>query len=539
MPEFFNTYYSKILLVGILIFFLNLDVLYVNIMEARNFVTAREMVQEGNWLLTTMNAEPRYEKPPLPTWLTAITAQIGGFDSLFAMRFPAALITILLLFFFFRFLLKLNISKKQSFLATLILATSFYIIFAGRNGQWDIFTHAFMMAAIYFLWKFFSTTQKTYKNAILAAFFIGLSFMSKGPVSLFALLSPFLIAYAGVFKFRNFQNRIWPFLLFLLVSIVLSAWWFVYVRWADPVAFIKITTIETSRWANYNVKPFYYYWSFFTQSGVWTIPAFVGLLYPYLKNRVSNKKAYLFSLVWTLSSVVLLSVIPEKKARYLLPVLIPLAINTSFYIEYLFRKFKMLDKKESWIVYFNFTLIACIGITFPVLGPFFLKLEGYWNHFFFTSFVFFGIGVAMIYFLIKKKFPVVFYLTVSFICGIMAVGFPLANTLIHNPDFRNFSELQKYKQAGIPIFEYDHVAPEIIWEFGEPIPRILKDTINLPQETKFGVLILEKDTLELKNMEQFYSITPSGRYDLNYVHPDKKGYKSRLIRRFYVLEKKD
>ncbi|HNQ27790.1 MAG TPA: glycosyltransferase, partial [Aquaticitalea sp.] len=41
----------------------------VSIMEARNFITAREMVDDGNWLLTTMNGEARYEKPPLPTWL--------------------------------------------------------------------------------------------------------------------------------------------------------------------------------------------------------------------------------------------------------------------------------------------------------------------------------------------------------------------------------------------------------------------------------------------------------------------------------------
>ena len=35
-------------------------------MEARNFIVAREMLTEGNWLLTTMNDVPRYEKPPFP-----------------------------------------------------------------------------------------------------------------------------------------------------------------------------------------------------------------------------------------------------------------------------------------------------------------------------------------------------------------------------------------------------------------------------------------------------------------------------------------
>ncbi|NJW55184.1 hypothetical protein HC175_19915, partial [Salinimicrobium sp. CDJ15-91] len=129
---------------------------------------------------------------------------------------------------------------------------------------------------------------------------------------------------------------------------------------------------------NYNVRPFYYYWSFFTQSGIWTIPAFVALLYPYMKSRVSNKKAYKFALLWTLSAVILLSIIPEKKSRYLLPVLIPMALNTGFYIEYLFRCFKTLEKKEKWVVYFIHGLIAVIGLAFPVAGYFLLELEGHW-----------------------------------------------------------------------------------------------------------------------------------------------------------------
>lgn len=74
----------------------NLKVLDVSIMEARNFITAREMVQDGNWLLTTMNGEPRYEKPPLPTWLTAVSGLLFGIKSTFALRLPAILFIMIL-----------------------------------------------------------------------------------------------------------------------------------------------------------------------------------------------------------------------------------------------------------------------------------------------------------------------------------------------------------------------------------------------------------------------------------------------------------
>ena len=67
-----------LILTCIAIFFVHLDALFVNIIEARNFVSAREMLHDGNWLLTTLNAEPRYQKPPLPTWLTAFSGAIFG-----------------------------------------------------------------------------------------------------------------------------------------------------------------------------------------------------------------------------------------------------------------------------------------------------------------------------------------------------------------------------------------------------------------------------------------------------------------------------
>ncbi len=61
-----------LLLTSFTIFFVNLDALYVNIMGARNFITAREMLQDGNWILTTLNGEARYQKPPFTYLVNSI-----------------------------------------------------------------------------------------------------------------------------------------------------------------------------------------------------------------------------------------------------------------------------------------------------------------------------------------------------------------------------------------------------------------------------------------------------------------------------------
>ena len=78
-----NKYLLLLIFAAIAVFFINLDAIYINIMEARNFITAREMLNDNNWIFTTMNAEPRYEKPPLPTWLTAISMSVFGMEGLF------------------------------------------------------------------------------------------------------------------------------------------------------------------------------------------------------------------------------------------------------------------------------------------------------------------------------------------------------------------------------------------------------------------------------------------------------------------------
>lgn len=544
MHRLTNNHILLLCLACVAIFFVNLDALFVNIMEARNFATAREMLDDGNWLLTTLNGEPRYQKPPLPTWLTAFSAAIFGLKSLTAMRLPAALVTLLLVLTTYKFTVRISNNRILAFVAALVLSTSFYIIFSGRNGQWDIFTHAFMMVCIYQLFLFFTYETKKYQRILIAALFFGASFMSKGPVSLYALLLPFLIAFGVTYKFKNIKSRIVALFVFLVVSLVLSGWWYWYTYTFDPEAVAEITRRETSNWTGYNVRPFYYYWSFFTQSGVWTIIAFIGLLYPYLKNRVSDKKGYLFTFLWTIASVVLLSVIPEKKSRYLLPVLIPLALNTAFYIEYLFLKFSELnDKRETIPVYFNFGLIATIGIIFPVGGYFFLKdsLDGYWVWFIILSIALVAVGVFIFRNLLRKKIKPVFYGTIAFIVVIMCFGMPMAKALTVNPEYRSLSELNTWQanNNNLPVYEYSYFTPEMIWEYGKPIRVILNfGAENLPKETSFGVLVAQDDVAKFKETFSAYTIENVMRYDMNPKAPGERSHRPRLWRDLYVVTRK-
>jgi 4-amino-4-deoxy-L-arabinose transferase-like glycosyltransferase len=522
----------------------HLSVIEVNIMEARNFITAREMASNNNWISTTINDLPRYEKPPLPTWLTAISGMLFGFKNIFGLRLPVVFITFLLVFSAHSLSEKLGLSKQQSFHNGLILITSFYIYFAGRDNQWDMYTHSFMMICIVFLWKFLNDKNNSPLHPVLAGIFFGFSFLSKGPISVYTLLLPFLIAYGLTYKFELKGKKHYIFLI-LLIGFCIGLSWPLYERWIDPETVDRVTKLESSRWRNYSVRPFYYYWSFFTQSGIWTIPSLIALFYPYLKTRVSNLKGYQFTLIWTLASLILLSIIPEKKTRYLLPVLIPMALNTGFYIEYIISSFRnILAKTEKAVIYFTFGLVGVICFTIPIV--LFISIKNNFKGFEFwivgLTISLFVLGYILFQNLRKKNMLKVFYTVIGVQVAVIIFGIPLYKALLVNPDYHSAQELKNFeKELGIKTYEMSSFTPEIVWDYGHSIPVVLNEKtnkLNLPLENKFGILASKKDSILSKKKLENYNLKKITTIDLNRVPKESKKHNDRLFRIYYLATKK-
>jgi len=524
---------------GLLLFW-GLDRIEVNIMEARNLISAREMVQDKEYLLTTLNGEPRYQKPPLPTWLTAISGAAFGFDSLYALRFPVVAITFLLVFVFYYFSKRLGLGSKHSLYNALILITSFYIFFAGRDNQWDMYTHSFMMVSIYFLWKLLQTDSNELRNSLLSGLFLGLSILSKGPVSSYALFLPFLLSYGIVYRIPFKRKILYLFTMFL-AGLTIGQSWFMYVRFNDPEYFKIIVSHEASNWGNYEVQPLYYYWDFFVQSGLWAIPSLTALIYPYLKSRVSHLKAYRFAILWTLFSVILLSVIPEKKVRYIVPTLIPLALTTGFYIEYLMNHFsKAMGKMERIWVYLSFGIIALIGFAYPFALIVLLK-KGVMNYmllFVSSSILMHICAIFIVSGLIGKNFKKIFYSIIA-LFGVIVVGMiPMSEKISYNSGYAPANKAQSIeKQYSLKTYRISDIAPEIIWDFGKPIPLIHQKNgqADFPKENKFGLMVNVGDSVSIQNIFSQYKIERVYRINMHY----RKSKKNRLIKDYYLLSKSD
>lgn len=526
---------ASLLLFVLVMLGFTIDAIPVSIMEARNFISAREMLTDDNWILTTMNGEARYEKPPLPTWVTAFFGMLFGIKSVLALRWPALLFLASIGISTYLISKKLELTKSHSLINGFIVLSSFYVIGITIEAPWDIYTHGFMLMALFQLFIMLKQQKTSILNSLLFVLFIAGSVLSKGPVSLYVLFLSFVIAYAIALKPKGNLLHFLKLFSLLIFGVVLGGWWYMHVRIADPETFSAIASRETSNWSSYNVRPFYYYWSFFVQSGLWTIPAFISLLYPYLKSRVSNLKAYRFSFLWTIIAVILLSVIPEKKSRYLMPVLIPLAFNIGFYIEYLIREFKNLkNKRETFPVYFHFGLIGFIGILFWI-SEFFIGsfiFSDYAVRYVITSIVLISIGVFIFQYLKKKNIKTVFYLCIALMLSLGFFALPLVKLNVQD-GYKSISELQNIK---VNLYYLDYVSPEMIYNYGDKIPSIKADEgYHIPIEKTFHLLTRTKQPDTIEVLSKLYKMEFINTYDLNRASKDSRAYNKRLVNQLYKL----
>ena len=154
------------------------------------------------------------------------------------------------------------------------------------------------------------------------------------------------------------------FILFL----VISAWWPLYLYFYHRDTAMFVLAKESTAWVERNVRPWYYYWQFFAESGIWALFLLTGLCWPWLKSKMRMRKEYTFAVLWVVVTLVLLSFFPEKKTRYLLPLLIPASMVVAHYMVYIFMaaKEKTLTATDRIVFRVNAFIPAIIALGMPV-----------------------------------------------------------------------------------------------------------------------------------------------------------------------------
>lgn len=187
--------------------------------------SAREMIVTGDYLTVRINYEAFWEKPPFFVWLQVLSMKIFGVNE-FAARFPNAICGIVTLLVLFRIGKKL---KNVSFglIWTLVFAGSILPFFYFKSGIIDPWFNLFIFLGLYFLIIYTKSGQNGMKgsNMALAAFFIGMAVLTKGPVALLVFL-----LCAGVYLLlKRFRVAFkWSHIgLFAIIFILTGGFWFI------------------------------------------------------------------------------------------------------------------------------------------------------------------------------------------------------------------------------------------------------------------------------------------------------------------------
>ena len=485
-------------------FFMHNGVLYPEIMESRNLVTAREMVEFDNWLVPTMNGELRFAKPPLPTWVAALIEMVSP-DNLPLQRAAAGLMATLMVFFLYFLVLEMSRHKLLALLSAVTLATSYNVIMASRYATWDIYCHALMMGAILYFYRGTVARGRAWGKFLVAGLFLGLSFLGKGPISFYALLLPFLIAYLWLYR-PSFRGKWWAVGAMVLVFAVVGFWWpgYLYIYHREEI--LSVVARESSNWVSYNVRPWYYYHLFFAESGLWALFLLTGLVgWFWLRNKVALRKDYAFAALWTVAVLVLLSCVPEKKTRYLLPLLIPASVVVAHYVVYVYDALrdKSLSRGGRALFRLNAFVPALIALAMPVALYVVFYADGQMSLgvFILVSCLFLGaawsVFVGGLHFRVLKVYTGVVVMLLFVTTFLM----PSVSVLFNNPDFLSIRSLRQNEAvSGLPFYYEESETPpriEFIYEAGRRIlPRDFRSDTTLLRELPV-VLVSERPAAEV------------------------------------------
>jgi|WetSurSiteA1Bulk_404760.scaffolds.fasta_scaffold01615_5 4-amino-4-deoxy-L-arabinose transferase-like glycosyltransferase len=158
--------------------FLGMDVFDGN--EPIRVIIAKEMLKTGNWTLPLLHGKLYFIKPPLMSWLIAVSGGIFGVVNEWIARLPSVL-AVLLTGYSVYFLSARWLSREARLFAALALLTMVTLVTKGMTAEIDSL-FIFLTTIALFAW-FYGYTQR-WKPAfiwIVSLSITGIGFLTKGP----------------------------------------------------------------------------------------------------------------------------------------------------------------------------------------------------------------------------------------------------------------------------------------------------------------------------------------------------------------------
>ena len=160
----------------------------------------REMLLSGNWTSTTLNGEPRTDKPILIYWLQGVSAYLFGFTE-GSLRFPSLVMAGVWVFITFRFVSEF-MNRSIAVFAIIAMTTSWLMTIIFKAAIADALLNALICWTIFSMYRYLQ--EPSTLRLVGCGVAMGLGFLTKGPVAVVLPLGAFVIAMSLMGRAREF-----------------------------------------------------------------------------------------------------------------------------------------------------------------------------------------------------------------------------------------------------------------------------------------------------------------------------------------------
>ena len=310
--------------------------------EARYSEIARLMSETGNWIVPQIDyGVPFWAKPPLSTWLSAISISIFG-ENEFFVRLPSLILSLLMVFFISKYIAN---KKLPFFLPCLILfSLPEFFLHAGVVSTDVSLSFSIMLIMISF-WKISEKRSLIWESLFIVGIAMGL--LSKGPISIVLTFPPlFLWGLRFRLPIRTLFRISWIF------GILLALPWYFLIEKKSPgftnyfIVGEHFLRFIDSSWAGDKYgfpkqQPYGIIWIFLILG---TIPWIFSLLKKLIKNFTSiwDNKWEFFLWSWLLWTPIFFTISKSLIHTYIMPVMVPVTLLVCHYWENLkFKRFQL------------------------------------------------------------------------------------------------------------------------------------------------------------------------------------------------------
>jgi 4-amino-4-deoxy-L-arabinose transferase-like glycosyltransferase len=381
------TFFSKkispytLIVIGLLLLraFLNAAVPLMDKTEARYAEIARIMAETNNWITPQIDyGLPFWAKPPLSSWLSAMSFQLFGVNE-FAARFPYLLLSVLIIVLIGKYAKR----KGLDFLipAAILLTIPEFLIHAGVVSTDTALAFCITLVMISFWEGIHNKKQHSWKYLFFVG--LGLGLLAKGPI-IIILTGPPIFVWIVLFKKFKVLWKSFPWILGTLLTALIAFPWYYLAEQKTPGFFDYFIVGEhfkrflSSGWQGDKygfpkTQPLGMIWVFLLLFALPWIQIVISKLW---KKRVGifKNQWIVFLLAWLVWTPLFFTVSKSLIHPYIMPVMVPIALLITYWWKDIKHKTRIIG---ICLLFPILALLFFIGLTLSNKKEYYINTDKY------------------------------------------------------------------------------------------------------------------------------------------------------------------